>query len=103
MRVWKKLKNGSSADNRRWESHVLSDIEDMISSADHIKSNVEMTLSLAQRQIANSQAKESLKQGEIAKQQARESFQQGRTVTIFTGITAFFVCAPSHHLNRICK
>lgn len=40
MRVWKKLDNGSSVDNRRWESHVISDIEDMIESADRINSNV---------------------------------------------------------------
>ncbi|KAI8674225.1 hypothetical protein NCS55_00745400 [Fusarium keratoplasticum] len=96
MRVWKKLKNGSSVDNRRWESHVMSDIDDMIESADRIKSNVEMTLSLAQRQIANNQAKESLKHGEIANEQARQSFQQGRMVTIFTAITAF--CVGVHDL-----
>lgn len=41
MRVWEKLKNGSPVDNDgRWESHVLSDIEDMIASADRVKSNV---------------------------------------------------------------
>lgn len=39
-RVWKKLRNGYGLDNRRWESHISSDIEDMIASADRIRSNV---------------------------------------------------------------
>ncbi|KAL6363066.1 hypothetical protein LRP88_02468 [Fusarium phalaenopsidis] len=95
MRVWKKLKNRSLVDSRRWESHVMRDIEDMIASADRIKSNVEMTVSLAQRQIANNQAEESLKQGKLANQQARKSLQQGRTVMIFTAITAFCVGLPA--------
>ncbi|UPL00630.1 hypothetical protein LCI18_011564 [Fusarium solani-melongenae] len=99
MRVWKKLKNGSSADNRRWESHVMSDIEDMIESAHHIKSNVEMTLSLAQRQIANNHTRESVKQGKTAIQQGRQSFQQGRTAMIFTAITAF--CLTSSSLSSL--
>ncbi|KAI8725570.1 hypothetical protein NCS52_00128400 [Fusarium sp. LHS14.1] len=94
-RVWKKLRNGYGLDNRRWESHISSDIEDMITSADRIRSNVEMMLSLAHQQIANNQAKESLKQSEIAIAQARKSFKQGRMTTIFTGIAAFCVGVPA--------
>ncbi|KAK7408038.1 hypothetical protein QQX98_009811 [Neonectria punicea] len=103
VKVQKKLENGSSADNGLWESYVMSDIGDMIRSADRIKSNVEMTLSLEQSQIANNQAKESVWQGGVANEQAIESVQQGRTLMIFTAITAFFVGVPGYHPNRIYK
>lgn len=40
MRVWKKLEKRNLVDGKRWESHIISDIEDMIKSTDRIKSNV---------------------------------------------------------------
>lgn len=39
-RVQKEMKNESSADFKLWENYVMSDIADMIESADRIKSNV---------------------------------------------------------------
>ncbi|RSL98385.1 hypothetical protein CEP52_010378 [Fusarium oligoseptatum] len=103
MRVWKKLMSKSSSDKRRLETHVMSDVEDMIASADRIKSNVEMTLSLVQKEIANQQARERVKQGEIANELANElaseSFQQGRTVMISAVITAF--CLTSYSLTSL--
>ncbi|KAJ4313171.1 hypothetical protein N0V84_009550 [Fusarium piperis] len=122
MRIQKKLEKESSADNGLWESYVMSDIGDMIKSADRIKSNVEMMLSLEQSQTANNQAKESVRQGEVAgrqttetiqqgklankqaelaNKQAEESVQQGKLLMIFTAITAFFVGVLSRHLQRI--